>query len=156
MTHEDESVRSAQMARIKSRDTKPEMRVRRALHAAGLRYRLHAKDLAGKPDIVFRGRRIVIFVHGCFWHRHPDPNCKLTRMPKSKLDFWRPKLEGNRLRDEKNRSVLEANGWTVIEVWECETSSDYLRQLIATVQLSNPPCIAKNKIRFKVGKKVVK
>ena len=156
MRHEDESVRSAQMARIKSRDTKPEMRVRRALHAAGLRYRLHAKDLAGKPDIVFRGRRIALFVHGCFWHQHPDPNCKLARMPKSKLDFWRPKLEGNRLRDEKNRSTLEAEGWTVIEAWECETNFDYLQQLIAEVRASNPPRIAKNKIRSRVGKKVVK
>lgn len=156
MTHEDESFRSAQMARIKSRDTKLEMSVRRALHAAGLRYRLHAKDLAGRPDIVFRSRRIVLFVHGCFWHLHPDPNCRLARMPKSKLDFWRPKLEGNRLRDGKNRSTLEAEGWTVIEVWECETNSDYLQQLIAEVLASNPSGTARNKIRSRAGKKVVK
>ncbi|WP_092605177.1 very short patch repair endonuclease [Janthinobacterium sp. YR213] len=155
MTHEDESVRSAQMARIKSRDTKLEMSVRRALHAAGLRYRLHAKDLAGRPDIVFRSRRIVLFVHGCFWHLHPDPNCRLARMPKSKLDFWRPKLEGNRLRDGKNRSTLEAEGWTVIEVWECEINSDYLQQLIAVVLASNPSGTARNKIRSRAGEKVV-
>ncbi|WP_269147392.1 very short patch repair endonuclease [Herbaspirillum lusitanum] len=150
------SVRSAQMARIKNRDTKPETRVRRALHAAGLRYRLHAKDLVGKPDIVFRGHRIVLFVHGCFWHQHPDPNCKRARMPKSKLDFWRPKFEGNRLRDGKNCSTLEAEGRTVIEVWDCEANSDCLQQLIAGIPALNPPGIAKNKIRSRAEIKVVK
>ncbi len=100
-TNERDTARSAQMSLIRGRDTKPEMCVRQALHAAGLRYSLHAKDLVGKPDVVFRGRWIALFVHGCFWHQHLDSNCKLARMPKSKLDFWRPKLEGNRLRDEK-------------------------------------------------------
>jgi DNA mismatch endonuclease, patch repair protein len=118
------------MSLIKARDTKPELRVRRAMHAAGLRYRLHAKDLPGKPDLVFRSRRVVVFVHGCFWHQHPDPTCKLARMPKSKLDFWRPKLEGNRQRDVRNRGELEAQGWSVIEVWECQTGAPELEALV--------------------------
>lgn len=117
------------MALIKGRDTKPEMRVRRAVHAAGLRYRLHAKDLPGKPDLVLRSRGVVVFVHGCFWHQHPDPSCKLARMPKSKLDFWRPKLEGNRSRDAHVREDLEARGWSVVEVWECQTGARELEIL---------------------------
>lgn len=125
-THEVDRARSAQMALIKGRDTKPEMRVRRAVHASGLRYRLHAKDLPGKPDLVLRSRRVVVFVHGCFWHQHPEPSCKLARMPKSKLDFWRPKLEGNRRRDIKVREDLEARGWSVVEVWECQTTAPEL------------------------------
>lgn len=144
------------MALIKGRDTKPEMRVRRAVYAAGLRYRLHAKDLPGRPDMVLRSRRIAVFVHGCFWHQHPDPSCKLARMPKSKLDFWRPKLEGNRLRDEKTRSALEARGWTVVEVWECETKPDDLRRLVARLQAIDPPRAAENKSRSTVGAKAGK
>src|SRR5207244_510697 len=112
--NEVDPARSAQMALVRGRDTKPELRVRRALHAAGLRYRLQAKDLIGKPDLVFRDRRIAVFVHGCFWHQYPDPNCRLARMPKSKLDFWAPKLKGNRLRDERVKISLEKRGWRVI------------------------------------------
>ena len=108
------------MARIKGRDTKPEMVVRRLLHAMGYRYRLHASELPGKPDIVLRPRRKAIFVHGCFWHRHPDPACKLARLPKSRLDFWLPKLEANRDRDQTNVDRLKAMGWDVLIVWECE------------------------------------
>ncbi len=133
-TNETRSARSAQMARIRARDTKPEMRVRRALHGAGLRYRLHAKALPGKPDIVFRRSHVALFIHGCFWHQHPDPTCKLARMPKSRLDFWRPKLEGNRVRDEKVRAELEDRGWTVIEVWECQTKPSQLEQLAEMVR----------------------
>jgi DNA mismatch endonuclease (patch repair protein) len=112
--------RSAQMARIKARDTKPEMIVRRALHAGGLRFRLHYRYLPGKPDIVLPSRRIAIFVHGCFWHRHPQPDCKLARLPKSRLDFWLPKLEGNRERDARNEIALREAGWDVRVIWECE------------------------------------
>ena len=112
--------RAERMSRVRGRDTGPEMMVRRMLHGMGYRYRLHAKELPGRPDIVFRGRRIAIFVHGCFWHRHPDPNCKLARLPKSRLDFWLPKLEGNRARDLVNVEKLEAAGWRVLLVWECE------------------------------------
>ena len=112
--------RSAQMALVKARDTKPEMVVRRALHAIGLRFRLHYRHLPGKPDIVLPSRRIVIFVHGCFWHRHPQPDCKLARLPKSRLDFWLPKLEGNRERDARNEAALREAGWDVRVIWECE------------------------------------
>lgn len=108
------------MSRIRGRDTKPELVVRRLLHAMGYRYRLQAKELPGNPDIVFRSRRKAIFVHGCFWHRHPDPDCALARMPKSRLDFWAPKLEANRARDLANVERLEAMGWKVALVWECE------------------------------------
>jgi DNA mismatch endonuclease (patch repair protein) len=105
-TSEVDPKRSAQMRLIRARDTKPEMRVRRALHAAGLRYRLQGRNLPGRPDIVFARLRIAIFVHGCFWHQHPDPACKLSRMPKSRRDFWEPKLMGNRSRDEQVKAKL--------------------------------------------------
>ena len=112
--------RSERMRRVRNRDTGPEMIVRRLVHRQGYRYRLHRKDLPGKPDLVFPGRRKVIFVHGCFWHRHNDPGCKLARLPKSRMDFWLPKLEGNRERDIRNIRELEATGWQVLVVWECE------------------------------------
>lgn len=114
--------RSEVMARVKSKNTQPELRLRRALHATGLRYRLQAKELPGRPDVVFRQVRLAVFVHGCFWHRHP--NCEHARMPKSRLDFWKPKLTANVERDVRQRSELEAAGWTVITVWECEVQND--------------------------------
>ncbi len=113
--------RSAQMALVRGRDTKPEMRVRQALHAAGLRYRLHDRRLPGAPDLVFPARRLALFVHGCFWHQHPG--CSAARMPKSRLDFWMPKLTGNAERDARQRDALDAMGWTVKVIWECETRS---------------------------------
>lgn len=134
LTTDVDPARSAQMAKIRGRDTKPEMRVRRALHSAGLRYRLHAKNLAGKPDIVLSSRRIAIFVHGCFWHRHPDPQCKLARMPKSRVEFWREKLEGNRARDLRNEEALRSAGWEVIILWECAISDQALAELVARCQ----------------------
>ena len=103
---------------MRSKGSRPEMAVRRLLFSLGYRYRLHRKDLPGCPDIVFGKRRKVIFVHGCFWHRHQG--CALARLPKSRLDFWIPKLEGNRTRDETNRGRLEDQGWQVLTVWECE------------------------------------
>ncbi|WP_260292393.1 very short patch repair endonuclease [Sedimenticola hydrogenitrophicus] len=111
--------RSAQMARVRGRDTKPEMRVRKALHAAGLRYRLHDRRLPGTPDLVFPSRRVALFVHGCFWHRHPG--CAAARLPKTRLEFWEPKLTGNVERDGRNHAALEAAGWEVMVIWECET-----------------------------------
>ena len=81
---------------------------------------MHRRDLPGAPDLTFAGPRKVIFVHGCFWHRHPDPECKLARMPKSRQEFWRPKLEGNRARDLRNEAMLKDSGWDVMTVWECE------------------------------------
>lgn len=119
----DPDERSERMSRVRAKDTKPELRVRRLLHRLGYRYRLHARDLPGKPDIVFRGRRKAIYVHGCFWHRHPDPACKLARLPKTRQDFWLPKLEGNRRRDIENQRRLTEMGWDYLLVWECEIGS---------------------------------
>ncbi|WP_292396638.1 very short patch repair endonuclease [Mesorhizobium sp.] len=111
--------RSQRMARVTGADTRPELIVRQQLWHMGYRYRLHARDLPGKPDVAFRGRKCAIFVNGCFWHRHPDPACRLARLPKSRLDFWVPKLEANRERDVENISQLKALGWRVLLVWEC-------------------------------------
>ena len=116
--------RSERMSRIRSRDTQPELRVRRLIHGLGYRYRLHCSDLPGTPDLVFRKRKRVIFVHGCFWHQHPDPKCKLTRLPKSRLDFWGPKLRRNHERDEEILARLRQEGWRVLIVWECLTHND--------------------------------
>lgn len=112
--------RSYNMSRIRGKDTTPEMIVRRLVHSMGYRYRLHVRSLPGTPDIVFHSRRQAIFVHGCFWHRH-GKRCPLTRLPKSRLDFWRPKLERNHERDAINRRLLRAAGWQVLTVWECQT-----------------------------------
>lgn len=121
------------MALVRSRDTKPEMRVRHALHTAGLRYRLHVKDLPGKPDVVFRTRRLVLFIHGCFWHQHGDEHCPLARMPKSRPEFWVPKLRANRERDIRIKSELERLGWIVLEIWECEINTERLGRLVRTI-----------------------
>jgi DNA mismatch endonuclease (patch repair protein) len=110
--------RSEIMSRVRAKDTKPEMVVRRMLHAAGYRYRLHDKDLPGKPDLVFPARRKVVFINGCFWHRHRG--CAHARLPKSRTEFWTEKLERNRERDERNVEVLRELGWEVLTVWECE------------------------------------
>jgi DNA mismatch endonuclease (patch repair protein) len=111
-------MRSRVMAKVRSKDTQPEMRVRRLIHAAGYRYRLHCRDLPGKPDLVFRSRRKVVFVHGCFWHRHPG--CAHARIPKSRVEFWIAKLEGNRTRDHAIQQTLIDRGWGVLVIWECE------------------------------------
>src|SRR5262245_17110672 len=96
--------RSARMALVRSRDTKPELRVRRFLHAAGLRYRLHRRVEGARPDMMFASARVVVFVHGCIWHRHPDPACPLTRTPKSRIGFWTAKFAENVARDERQRT----------------------------------------------------
>lgn len=111
--------RSERMSRIRSKDTKPEMQVRRLVHRMRYRYRLHRKDLPGKPDLVFAGRKKVIFVHGCFWHQHESASCKLARLPKSRLNFWLPKLEANAVRDKQNQEELLKLGWQVLVIWEC-------------------------------------
>ena len=108
------------MSNIRSKGMKPEMVVRRLIHSMGYRYRLHRKDLPGKPDLVFPGRRKLIFVHGCFWHQHEDPACKIVRRPKSNRDYWLPKLQRNVIRDKENLSQLRGLGWNVLLVWECE------------------------------------
>jgi DNA mismatch endonuclease, patch repair protein len=112
--------RSARMGRIKGKGTKVELVVRQLVHRLGYRYRLHKKDLPGQPDMVFARHHALIFVHGCFWHRHPDPNCPLARLPKSRLTFWKPKLDSNRARDVRIEEELKARGWRVLVIWECQ------------------------------------
>lgn len=105
------------MSGIRGQNTKPEMQVRSLLFKAGYRFRLHRKDLPGTPDIVMPGRKVAIFVHGCFWHRHRD--CSLARLPKSNAEFWKTKLSGNERRDQIKYSQLANLGWRVLVIWEC-------------------------------------
>ncbi|MEO5933496.1 MAG: DNA mismatch endonuclease Vsr [Duganella sp.] len=114
----DQAMRSEVMSRVRGKNTRPELVVRKLVFAAGYRYRLHVRSLPGSPDLVFPGRKKVVFVHGCFWHRHE--NCKLARMPKSRVEFWGEKLNGNKLRDERAQGALAELGWKVLTVWECE------------------------------------
>ncbi len=111
--------RSERMSRVRGKGSRPEMRVRQIVHGLGYRYRLHAKDIPGKPDLVFRSRRKVIFVHGCFWHRHPDPACKLARRPKSRHEFWDAKFESNIARDAVVMEQIVNTGWRALVLWEC-------------------------------------
>jgi DNA mismatch endonuclease (patch repair protein) len=118
----DPARRSTLMARVRSKNTKPEMTVRQALHALGFRYRLHARGLPGSPDLVFPARRKAIFVHGCFWHGH---DCRYgLAQPKSNVAFWRTKLEANMARDARVKRKLRAAGWSVATVWECAVRRD--------------------------------
>jgi DNA mismatch endonuclease, patch repair protein len=110
--------RSENMSRIRSKDTAPEWAVRRALWAAGLRYRLHDKNLPGRPDLVFPRRRTVVFVHGCFWHSHAG--CRNFRLPKTRSSWWAEKLARNKSRDAEVRESLRAKGWKSLVIWECE------------------------------------
>lgn len=122
--------RSAMMSRVRSKDTGPEMLVRRMLHKAGYRYRLHVTTLPGKPDLVFVGRKKVIFIHGCFWHMHQG--CTHGRIPKSRVEFWTEKLNRNRARDIRNLAELQRAGWDVLTIWECEL---YRSSLLAELRL---------------------
>jgi len=110
--------RSWLMSRVKSRDTTPEMIVRRLVFAMGYRYRLHGAKLPGRPDLVFAARRKVLFVHGCFWHGHEG--CRLSRVPKSNSEFWKAKVVSNRERDLRNLRLLEEQGWSALTLWQCE------------------------------------
>lgn len=112
--------RSENMSRIRGKDTQPEMMVRRAFWAAGLRYRLHDRRLPGSPDLVFPGRRTVVFIHGCFWHCHDG--CSNFRIPKTRTEWWTEKLARNKARDVDVRAKLKAAGWRVIVIWECEAA----------------------------------
>ena len=111
--------RSENMSRIRGKDTKPEIKVRKLVHVLGYRYRLHRADLPGSPDLAFPGRKSVIFVHGCFWHRHH--RCVNCTTPKTRTEFWQGKFEKNVSRDQKAVAKLEELGWRVMTVWECET-----------------------------------
>lgn len=110
--------RSWLMSRVKAKHTKPELVVRRLVFGMGYRYRLHAKHLSGNPDLIFPGRKKAIFVNGCFWHGHVG--CRYWRLPKTRVEFWQAKIERNQARDKESISSLEADGWRVLTIWECE------------------------------------
>lgn len=114
--------RSWNMSRIKGRDTKPELLLRSLLHRAGFRFRVHAKDLPGKPDIVLPKYKVAIFVHGCFWHRHAG--CRNATMPSTRAEFWSEKFRGNVERDARNIAAISDAGWSALTVWECDLKSD--------------------------------
>lgn len=116
------SERSALMAKVRSKDTKPELTVRKTAHRLGYRFRLHREDLPGTPDLVFPRHKIAVFVHGCFWHRHPS--CHRASMPSTNVAKWTEKFERNVLRDVRSKSELEMMGWTVLVIWECEARSE--------------------------------
>lgn len=127
--------RSALMRRIRSSGTTPELIVRRALHALGLRFRLHRDDLPGRPDIVLAKHRLVVFVHGCFWHQHTG--CRLASRPKSRTEYWTPKLAANVARDQRHTLELNALGWRVETVWECDTrDSKRLSESLDAIRLA--------------------
>jgi DNA mismatch endonuclease, patch repair protein len=133
--------RSEMMAGIRGKDTKPEMRVRKALFAGGYRYRLHRKDLPGTPDIVLPGRRVAIFVNGCFWHGHSG--CSLAKVPGTRTDFWKEKFENNRQRDRVAAEALRVAGWRVLVVWECftrrcKTEDALMQPLTHWIESSSP------------------
>ena len=112
--------RSWCMSQIRSRGMKPEMAVRSMVHRLGYRFRLHRRDLPGKPDLTLPRHKAVIFVNGCFWHWHPDPQCPIAGLPKSNLEYWQPKLTRTRTRDAEHTAKLKAAGWRVLVVWECQ------------------------------------
>jgi len=122
--------RSWNMSRIRSRDTRPELCVRRLTYSLGYRYRLHFPDLPGKPDLVFLRQKKAIFVHGCFWHQHPRQRCHDSRTPKSSLDYWLPKLKRNVRRDAEDIAKLKKLGWKVMTLWECEVTQSSLKRRI--------------------------
>jgi len=127
--------RSRVMALVKQKDTRPEMTVRSFLHRRGLRYRLHDKRLPGKPDMVFPKYKTVVFVHGCFWHGHSDPDCKLARTPKSNVKFWKDKVSGNQERDKRNVEQLQKMGWRVLLIWECQIGNkNLLEDLVVAIR----------------------
>ncbi len=138
--------RSEMMAGIKGRDTKPELAVRRIAHRLGLRFRLHRKDLPGRPDLVFPRHRLAVFVHGCFWHRHEE--CRYSYTPRSRVAFWMEKFAQNVARDRRDQEALQDLGWQVLVIWECETRDEetvrqYLQGWIErceTVQASGGRC----------------
>jgi DNA mismatch endonuclease (patch repair protein) len=132
--------RSAVMARVRGKDTKPELALRRLLHAAGYRYRLHAPNLPGRPDLAFTRRRAAVFVHGCFWHGHDCP--RGARAPKQNADYWRAKMARNRVRDAAAEAALAARGWRVLTVWECELKDEpaLLARLDQAISRSGSVC----------------
>lgn len=126
--------RSFNMKQIKSRDTKPELLVRRFLHSNGFRYRLHCKQLPGKPDIILPKYNSVVFVHGCFWHAHEE--CTQFKLPKTNINWWKNKLYDNKLRDEEHKMKLERLGWNVFVIWECELSNKIVNRTLFDLKMN--------------------
>ncbi|MEZ5017872.1 MAG: DNA mismatch endonuclease Vsr [Flavipsychrobacter sp.] len=127
----DKKTRSYNMSQVKGKDTKPELLVRKFLHANGFRYRLHVKDLASKPDIVLPKYNTVIFVHGCFWHGHK--NCKYFTIPKTKTEWWTKKINGNIANDQKTIHQLQGAGWNIITIWTCELKPKKLDETLSNL-----------------------
>ena len=121
--------RSRIMKRIRGADTTPELKVRSYLHCHGLRFRLHSKNLPGKPDIVLKKYKTVVFVHGCFWHQHQNPACKRSAVPKSNHEYWIPKLRRTVERDAEHQELLKKLGWNVVIIWECQINKEGLKNL---------------------------
>lgn len=128
----DRATRSRMMSGIRGRNTKPELTVRSFLHRQGLRFRIHGRQLPGRPDVVLPKYRVALFVHGCFWHRHGG--CQYASTPKNNAAFWRAKLDGNALRDKRHRRELARLGWRVFTVWECELDEQRLLRLVRRIQ----------------------
>ena len=138
----DTERRSRLMQKVGTKNTGPEIAVRSMLHRLGYRFRLHRKDLPGTPDIVFPSRKVAVFVHGCFWHMH---GCNKGQLPKSKLDYWAPKLRANTERDDRNIKALRAIGWTVIVIWQCELSQPEM--VLTRLEAALGPPASRNKLQ---------
>ena len=136
--------RRALMARVRQRNTAPELKVRRFLHAEGFRFRLHDRSLAGSPDIVLPSRRLALFVHGCFWHRH---GCRATTTPKTRTEFWTEKFIANQARDRRNEALLLQGGWSPFTVWECDVKADRFQEpLLADIRRA--PVIGRRRVKL--------
>ena len=145
------------MASVRSKNTKPEITVRSFLHKCGLRYRLHDSKLPGKPDLVFPRYHAALFVHGCFWHGHTIKNCKLARMPKSNIEYWKEKVAYNQRRDKKNLRLLRKLGWKVIVIWECQINNvekivDIAMRIKGVSNLSGPGARLKKNLAKKIAR----
>jgi DNA mismatch endonuclease (patch repair protein) len=143
----DPARRSANMSRVRSSNTGPELRVRKAAHLLGYRFRLQRKDLPGTPDLVFPARRIALFVHGCFWHRHEG--CRRTTTPQTRRKFWTEKFSANLTRDAKARAALNGLGWTAVVIWQCEAEKKYglearLEELLGPPKRENRACTSRH------------
>ncbi len=123
------------MQSVGTKNTGPELKVRRLLHKLGYRYRLHVKELPGKPDVVFPARRLALFIHGCYWHGH---GCSKGRLPKSRLDYWMPKIRQNQARDAANRSALQGMGWRAVTLWQCQLGDDASLVTVLAKELGSP------------------
>uniref|UniRef100_UPI004048EA2D very short patch repair endonuclease n=1 Tax=Yoonia sp. TaxID=2212373 RepID=UPI004048EA2D len=147
----DKQTRSRMMAGIKGKDTKPELVLRRALHARGFRYRLHSKDVPGRPDLVFPKHHAIVFVHGCFWHRHEG--CRYTTTPSTRPEFWQAKFDANVIRDAAIRDQLIETGWRVATVWECSLRKT--DQLATMVELLSTWLLSDSR-QLEIGEKDIK